>query len=81
MRSSPRTASGSSPTTRGTSGERNLRTIDRNLRRELLDRVLIVNERHLRRIFTVYLHLFNSTRPHRTLTHSDRPKPKPTLRK
>ncbi|MGH7748066.1 MAG: integrase core domain-containing protein, partial [Candidatus Dormibacteria bacterium] len=37
------------------------------LRRELLDKVLIVNERHLRRILTVYLHHFNTARPHRTL--------------
>jgi putative transposase len=37
------------------------------LRRELLDRLLIVNERHLRRILTVYLHHFNTARPHRTL--------------
>jgi putative transposase len=36
------------------------------LRRELLDRLLIVNERHLRRILTV-LHHFNTARPHRTL--------------
>ncbi|MGH3820808.1 MAG: integrase core domain-containing protein [Pseudonocardiaceae bacterium] len=38
------------------------------LRRELLDRILVVNERHLRRILTVYLHHFNTARPHRTLT-------------
>lgn len=37
------------------------------LRRELLDRVLILNERHLRRILTTYLHHFNTARPHRTL--------------
>jgi putative transposase len=37
------------------------------LRRELLDRVLIVNERHLCRILTMYLHHFNAARPHRTL--------------
>jgi hypothetical protein len=37
------------------------------LRRELLDRVLVLNERHLRRILTVYLHHFNAARPHRTL--------------
>jgi putative transposase len=37
------------------------------LRRELLDRILIVNERHLRRILTIYLHRFNTARPHRTL--------------
>ena len=37
------------------------------LRRELLDKVLIVNERHLRRILTIYLHHFNTARPYRTL--------------
>lgn len=37
------------------------------LRRELLDRILIVNQRHLRRILTTYLHHFNDARPHRTL--------------
>jgi putative transposase len=37
------------------------------LRRELLDRVLVVNERHLRQILRVYLHHFNAARPHRTL--------------
>ena len=37
------------------------------LRRELLDKVLIVNERHLRRILSIYLHHFNTARPHRTL--------------
>jgi len=37
------------------------------LRRELLDRILVVNERHLHRILTIYLHHFNTARPHRTL--------------
>src|ERR671916_440279 len=37
------------------------------LRRELLDRVLIVNEHHLCRILTIYLRHFNAARPHRTL--------------
>jgi len=37
------------------------------LRRELLDHVLIVNERHLRRAVTVYLLHFNAARPHRSL--------------
>src|ERR687894_413635 len=37
------------------------------LRRELLDRILIVNERHLRQILTTYLHHFNAARPHRAL--------------
>jgi putative transposase len=37
------------------------------LRRELLDRILVVNERHLRRTLTIYLPHFNTARPHRTL--------------
>ena len=37
------------------------------LRRELLDRILIVNERHLRRMLAIYLHYFNTARRHRTL--------------
>jgi transposase InsO family protein len=39
------------------------------LRRELLDRILIVNERHSRRILTAYLHHFNAAWPHRALAH------------
>jgi putative transposase len=39
----------------------------RTLRRELFDRVLVANQRHLRRILTIYLHHFNTARPHRTL--------------
>ncbi len=37
------------------------------LRRELLDRILIMNECHLRQIPTTYLHHFNEVRPHRAL--------------
>jgi putative transposase len=37
------------------------------LRRELLDRVLIVNEHHLRRVLTEYLRHYNTARPHRAL--------------
>ena len=37
------------------------------LRRELLDRVLIVDERHLPRILTIYLHHVTTARPHCTL--------------
>ena len=36
-------------------------------RRELLDRVLIVNEHHLRRVLTEYLLHYNDARPHRSL--------------
>ena len=37
------------------------------LRRELLDGLLILNERHLRQVLTEYLHHYNTARPHRTL--------------
>jgi putative transposase len=37
------------------------------LRRELLDRMLIVNERHLCQVLTIFLDHFNIARPHRTL--------------
>ena len=37
------------------------------LRRELLDRILIVNEHHLRRALTEYLRHYNDARPHRSL--------------
>jgi putative transposase len=36
-------------------------------RRELLDRVLIINEHHLRRALTEYLRHYNEARPHRSL--------------
>jgi hypothetical protein len=38
------------------------------LRRELLDRVLIVNEDHLRQALTEYLRHYNTARPHRSLS-------------
>ena len=37
------------------------------LRRELLDRLLIVNEHHLRQVLTEYLLHYNTARPHRGL--------------
>jgi putative transposase len=37
------------------------------LRRELLDRVLIINEHHLRRVLAEYLRHYNAARPHRSL--------------
>jgi putative transposase len=37
------------------------------LRRELLDRLLIVNEHHLRRVLTEYPRHYNTARPHRAL--------------
>jgi transposase InsO family protein len=38
-----------------------------DLRRELLDRLLIINERHLRQAQTEYLEHYNTARPHRAL--------------
>jgi putative transposase len=37
------------------------------LRRELFDRLLILNEHHLRRVLTEYLLHYNEARPHRSL--------------
>ncbi|GAA3317400.1 integrase core domain-containing protein [Nonomuraea dietziae] len=37
------------------------------LRRELLDRILIVNAGHLRRVLAIYEAHFNEHRPHRSL--------------
>jgi putative transposase len=37
------------------------------LRREFLDRLLIVNEQHPRRVLTEYLRHYNTARPHRSL--------------
>jgi putative transposase len=38
-----------------------------SLRRELSGRLLIVNERHLRRVLSGYLRHYNTARPHRAL--------------
>jgi transposase InsO family protein len=40
---------------------------DRTLRRELLERILVVNHAHLRRVLEEYLIHYNRHRPHRTL--------------
>jgi len=37
------------------------------LRRELLDRLLIASEHHLRHVLTEYLRHYNTARPHRAL--------------
>jgi hypothetical protein len=51
-------------------------------RRELLDQMPIVNERHLSRVLTIHLERFNTARPHRSLgqlapaqTETDDPEP------
>ena len=47
------------------------------LRRELLDRVLIVNEHHLRQVLIEYLVHYNAARPHRSLGQLTPAKPTP----
>jgi putative transposase len=48
------------------------------LRRELLDRILIFNGRHLRRVLAIYETHFNGHRPHRSLGQAARCEPFPT---
>ncbi|WP_433171374.1 integrase core domain-containing protein [Actinoallomurus sp. CA-150999] len=51
-----------------------------NVRRELLDRILIINAHHLRKILAEYESHYNSHRPHRALNQTSplRPLPNPT---
>ncbi|MCA1671847.1 MAG: transposase, partial [Actinobacteria bacterium] len=41
-----------------------------SLRREVLDRILILNARHLRRVLAEYETHFNTHRPHRALAQA-----------
>jgi putative transposase len=41
-----------------------------SVRREILDRILIINERHLRKVLTGYQTYFNGHRPHRALNQA-----------
>ena len=47
-----------------------------SLRRECLDRVIVLTERHLRRILEGYFAYYHEIRPHRSLDH-DSPVPRP----
>jgi hypothetical protein len=51
----------------GAQSERDLRTDDRHPAPGGLDRLLIVNEHHLRWVLTEYLRHYNTARPHRSL--------------
>ena len=50
------------------------------IRRELLDRILIINQRHAAAVLRQYEHHYNNHRPHRTLGQAAplRPLPQPT---
>jgi putative transposase len=47
--------------------ERTCKRLIGTLRREVLDRLLIVDEHHLRQVLTEYLRPCNTARPHRSL--------------
>jgi putative transposase len=51
-----------------------------SIRRELLDRTLIINQRHAKTVLGEYQHHYNNHRPHRTLGQAAplRPLPQPT---
>ena len=51
-----------------------------SIRRELLDRILIINQRHAAAVLAQYEHHYNTHRPHRTLGQAAplRPLPQPT---
>src|SRR5437870_7213054 len=46
-----------------------------SIRRECLDHVIVLNERHLRRLLRAYLAYYNTTRPHQALCN-DSPRPR-----
>ena len=48
------------------------------VRRELLDRILILNRRHLEHVLVEYTTHFNQHRPHRALQHAAPLRPLPT---
>jgi hypothetical protein len=46
-----------------------------SIRRELLDRVIVLNEPHLRRLLSAYLEYYHRARPHMGLGHNS-PEPR-----
>ena len=52
-----------------------------SVRRELLDRILIINPRHAATVLDEYQHHYNSHRPHRTLGQAAPLRPPPSRRR
>jgi hypothetical protein len=50
-----------------------------SIRRECLDHVIVINERHLRRLLRKYLAYYNASRPHQSL-HNNSPYPRDVQR-
>jgi putative transposase len=48
-----------------------------SIRRELLDRILIINRRHAASVLEAYTHYYNTHRPHRALTRAAPLRPLP----
>jgi putative transposase len=51
-----------------------------NIRRELLDRILVINQRHAEAVLREYAHHYNTHRPHRTLGQTAPLRPLPSER-
>jgi putative transposase len=51
------------------------------IRRELLDRILIINQRHAAAVLEQYVHHYNTYRPHRTLGQAAPLRPLPQRRR
>ena len=70
MRADPRNAPTVAALTTTTRAPRANAFVERwigTVRRECLDRILIVNRRHLERVLQVYIRHYNEHRPHRSL--------------
>jgi putative transposase len=61
----------------GAAGQRDRRTLVGSIRRELLDRILIINQRHAAAVLQEYTHHYNTHRPHRTLVQAAPLRPLP----
>ncbi|HEY5477243.1 MAG TPA: integrase core domain-containing protein, partial [Tepidiformaceae bacterium] len=60
------------------SGERLAERMVGTFRRQCLDHVIVLNERHLLRVLTEYIEHYNGWRPHRSL-ELEAPEPRPRM--